>query len=277
MKTEILKNLDSFEEDLRKLRKAVFSSGERITSTRIRSTAEELATRWVEELRSPLEHKFKIATETIEHTSQAMKQLHVLSRPNNRKSSYVKTLDAVLRDFKNKFVLPIQQMATGVENVFDLHKLVAGLADRDESDYLKEAIDCANANFCRAAIVLGWCAAINRIQKKILLLGFNAFNAASVALKQQTSGRHKRWNKQFNVTSLGELQEVFDTDLITVCEGLQLLESNQADRLKDMDFQWRNHSAHPGEAPIEPAHLVAFFTDINSIVLTNPKFSMKAA
>jgi hypothetical protein len=274
MKAETLTKLELFEADLRKLRRDVVASGERVTSSAVRGKAEALADRWVEEIRSPLEHKFKLPTETIEQTSEAMKQLHVLSRPNNRKTSYLKTLDAVLRNFKNRFVLPIQQIATDVENVFDLHKLVTGLPNKDESDYLKEAVDCANAGFCRAAIVLGWCAAISRIQKKIQLLGFSAFNAASQSLKAQTSGRHKRWNKQFNVTGLGELQEIFDTDLITVCEGLQLLESNQADRLKDMDFQWRNHSAHPGEAPIEPAHLVAFFTDINSIVLTNPKFTV---
>jgi hypothetical protein len=274
MKAEILKSLETFESDMRRLRKDVVASGERVTSSVVRKNAESLADRWVEEIRSPLEHKFKLPTETIEQTSEAMKQLHVLSRPNNRKTSYLKTIDAVLKDFKNRFVLPIQQTATVVENVFDLQKLVAGLPDKEESDYLKEAVDCANAGFCRAAIVLGWCAAISRIQRKILLLGFAVFNSASQSLKMQTSGRHRKWNKQFNVTSLGELQEIFDTDLITVCEGLQLLESNQADRLKDMDFQWRNHSAHPGEAPIEPAHLVAFFTDINAIVLTNPKFAV---
>jgi hypothetical protein len=274
MKTETLKMLESFEADLRQLRKNAAASGERITSKIIRGTAEELATRWVEDLRSPLEHKFKIAAEAIEQTSNSMKQLHILSRPNNRKSSYLKTLDPVLKDFKNKFVLPIQQTATAESSVFNLHKLVTGLPNRDESDYLKEAIDCANATYCKAAIVLGWCAAISRIQKKVQLLGFDAFNAASLSLKQQTSGRHKRWNKQFSVTSLGELQAVFDADLITVCEGMQLLDSNQADRLIDVDFQYRNHSAHPGEAPIEDPHLVAFFTDITAIILTNPKFAV---
>jgi hypothetical protein len=275
MKTEILKQLDSFETDLKKLRKDVAkSNGERITKLSIRKDAEKLADVWVETVRSPLEHKFKIKSDIIEQTSEAMKQLHVLSRPNNRKSSYLKTLDYILKDFKNKFVLPIQQTAAEMRTTFDLQKLVAGLPDRDESEYMKEAVDCANAGFCRASIVLGWCAAISRVQRKILLLGFTAFNAASLAIKQQTGGRHKRWNKQFNVTTIAELQEIFDNDLITVCEGLQLLDSNQADRLKDVDFQYRNHSAHPGEAPIEPAHLVAFFTDINSIILMNPKFAV---
>jgi len=274
MKAEILKKLDVFETDLRKLRKSVSSlPGITVSQKKMRTEAEELATRWVEELRSPLEHKFPIAKEVIAETSDSLKRLHVLSRPNNLKTSYLETLDSVLDHFKDKFVLPIQQTSTGVETKFDLQKLVTGLSNPDESEYLKEAIDSANAGFHRAAIVLGWCAAIDRIQKRIQALGFTIFNSTSTALKAQTSGRHKRWNKEFNITTLGELQAVFDNDLITVCEGMNLLDSNQADRLIDVDFQYRNHSAHPGQAHIEDAHVVAFFTDITSIILTNAKFA----
>jgi hypothetical protein len=274
MKAEILKKLETFESDLRKLRKSVSAlPGTTVNQKKLRTDAEELATRWVEELRSPLEHKFPIAKEVIAETSDSLKRLHVLSRPSNLKSSYVKTLDSVLDHFKDKLVLPIQQTTTGVETKFDLQKLVAGLSNPDESEYLKEAIDSANAGFHRAAIVLGWCAAIDRIQKRIQALGFAKFNATSTAIKAQTSGRHKRWNKEFNITTLGELQEVFDNDLVTVCEGMGLLDRNQADRLIDVDFQYRNHSAHPGQAPIEDAHVVAFFTDITSIILTNAKFA----
>jgi hypothetical protein len=273
MKAEVLRKLDSFEGDLRKLRKSISTlTGTTVGRQQQRKDAEELATRWVEDLRSPLEHKFSISKETIAETSESLKRLHVLSRPNNLKSSYLTVLDSVLDHFKDKFVLPIQQMSTTVESKFDLQKLVSGLSNPDESEYLKEAIDSANAGFHRAAIVLGWCAVIDRVQKKIQGLGFAKFNSSSIALKAQTSGRHKRWNKEFNITTLGELQTVFDTDLITVCEGMGLLDSNQADRLIDVDFQYRNHSAHPGEAPIEDPHVVAFFTDINSIILTNTKF-----
>jgi hypothetical protein len=275
VKSEILSKLNAFETSLRILRRNIATlSGDRVGKQQLRAEAEALATRWVEELRSPLEHNFHLAPEVIEQTSQSMKHLHVLSRPNNRKTSYLEALDAILDKFKDKLVLPIQQTSSTVENVFDLQKLVAGLSSPDESEYLKEAIDCANAHFRRASVVLGWCAAIAHIQRRIQVLGFGTFNAASTAVKNQPSGKHKRWNKEFNVTTLGELQAVFDNDLITVCEGMGLLDSNQADRLTDVDFQYRNHSAHPGEAPIEDAHLVAFFTDINGIILTNPKFAV---
>ncbi len=275
MKTEVLVKLRKFEQDLRRLRKDIKAiPTTTVNASDLRNRAEGLASHWVEELRSPLEHKFHIDPGAIDRTSGTMKRLHVLSRPSNLRASYLKVLDSALDKFKDRFVLPIQQTSDTVESVFDLQKLVTGLSNPDESEYLKEAIDCANSNYRKAAVVLGWCAAIDRIQKKIQVLGFAAFNAASTQLKQQTSGRHKHFNKEFKITSLGELQTVFDSDLIRVCEGMQLIDSNEADRLTNIDFQYRNHSAHPGNAPIEDPHLVAFFTDINEIILTNPKFSL---
>ena len=274
MKVELLDALAEFERDLRDLKRKVEKlPGERVNQAALRESAERIANRWVEDLRSPLEHKFKLPADVIEDMAGYMKQLHVLSRPNNRKSSYVKTLSAGLKGFKNRFVLPIQQMAPEVKSVFDLTKLVAGLTDQDVSEYLQEAIACANSGYRRAAVVMGWCAAIDQIHKKIQSLGFAFFNSASQALKAQTSGKHKRWTKEFSVTTLGELQGVFDSDLIVVLEGMSLIDGNQAQRLQTA-FQYRNHSAHPGEAPIEDAHLVAFFTDIAMIVLLNPTFDL---
>jgi hypothetical protein len=270
MKAEILEQLESFHTDLRDLKKKVSAQqGDRITKGDIRATADELATRWVESLRSPLEYKFRIASDTVTAYSEDMKRLHVLSRPNNRKSSYLATLNSALKSFDDRLVLPIKQASFAVEGKFDLAGLVPTLSDEAESEYLKEALDAANSGFHRAAIVLGWCAAIDRIQRKILAVGLVAFNQASKAIKAQTSGKFKRWNKEFSITTLSELQTVFDTDLVVVLEGMQLIDGNQADRL-EVCFQYRNHSAHPGQAPIGQPHLVAFFTDIAAIVLANP-------
>lgn len=275
MKTLILDSLTEFERDLRQLRRNIANlQTDRVAKKALLNEAARLATRWVEELRSPLEHKFEISEDVIQSTSACMKRLHVLSRPNNRKTSYMELLDEVIAHFKDKFLLPIQQTGMAIESVFDLQKLVRGLANEEESDYLKEAVECANSTYKRAAIVLGWCAAIDRIQRCVIGMGFHKFTAASSNLKQQSTGRFKWFNKEFKITSLNDLQQVFDTDLITVCEGLGLFDANQADRLIRVDFQYRNHSAHPGEAPIEDAHLVAFFTDITTIILNNPKFSI---
>jgi hypothetical protein len=274
MKTEILEKLTKFEKDLRDLRKEVkLIPVQTVGSQATRKKAEVLATQWVEELRSPLEHKFKLDAVTITQTSEDMKRLYVLSRPSNLKSSYVAVLDSALDGFKDKFLLPIQQMTVEAEGGFDLQKLVAGLSNPYESEYLKEAVDCANAGFKKAAVVMGWCAAIDRLQKKIQVLGYATFNSTSTNMKNQTTGRHKHFNKEFKITTLGELQTVFDSDLIRVCEGMQLFDSNECDRLINVDFMWRNQSAHPGNAPIEDPHVVSFFTDINHMILINPKLT----
>ena len=274
MKTEFIEKLRTFKDKLTSLKRNIGNlKTERVSTKSLRQAAELIASEWVEELRSPLEHKFKVDKSVVEQSSEHMKKLHVLSRPNNLKRSYVQCLTAILKDYDDKFVLPIQQTTESVSKILDLRKLLPGLTNQDESDYLKEAIACAESGFHKAAVVMGWCAAIDRMRKKILALGLVAFNNASRALKDQTSGKFKRWNKEFNISTLSELQTVFDSDLVIVLEGMGLLDGNQSQRLESC-FQYRNHSAHPGEAPIEPAHVVSFFTDISMIVLQNKNFTM---
>jgi len=273
LKDEILSKLHQFKSDLLKLRKDINAlKSDRVSRKPLRQFADEIATYWVEELRSPLEHKLKLPSNVIQATSEQIKRLHVLSRPNNLKSSYLETIGIVLIKFDDKFILPIKQTSLNIESTFDLQKIIPTLSDPNESDYLKEAIDCANAGYTRAAIVLGWCAAIDKIHKKILGIGFDKFNEASLDAKARTTGTFRSWNKGVQATNLSELQSIFDKDLIVVLEAMELLNGNQADRLR-VCFQYRNQSAHPGDAPIEEPHLVAFFIDINSIILQNPNFS----
>ena len=271
-KAEILEVLRTFQSDLKALRRDISgSTAERVSTKALRERADELATRWVEDIRSPLEYKFALPAELIAEFSESMKRLHVLSRPNNRRTSYLEVLGVALKNFEDRFLLPIQQASFAETGKFSLETLIPGLTDQAETEYMSEAIEAANAGLNRAAIVLGWCATIDRIQRKILALGLTSFNAASKSIKAQTTGKFKRWNKEFSVTTLSDLQTVFDTDLVVVLEGMQLIDGNQADRL-EVCFQYRNHSAHPGHAPIGQPHLVAFFTDIAEIVLANPKF-----
>jgi len=273
MKGQILSRLLEFRRKLRALKKAVSAEkGKSINKASLRSDADAIATMWVEELRSPLEHKCKLDKQVIEETAENMKHLHVLSRPSNLKASYLSVLDGALRKFDDRFILPIKQTSFAVEKVLDLTRIIPSLASPEESLYLKEAIDCAAAGYHRAAIVMGWCCAIDRMQKKIQAVGLTQFNAASTKIKNQTSGKFKRWNKVFTIATLSELQTIFDTDLIVVLEGMGLLDGNQAQRLETC-FEYRNHSAHPGAAPIGDPHVVTFFTDINAIILQNPHFT----
>lgn len=274
MKQQILLNLKEFRRALRSLKKDLLSEKAKcVSKRRLCESADQIATKWVEELRSPLEHKFKLDKNLIQETAAYMKRLHVLSRPNNLKSSYLQVINDILKQFDNKFILPIKQTTYEIENVLDLTKIIPSLPDPEESQYLQEAISCAAAGYRRAAIVMGWCCAINHMQQKIISLDFSKFNSTSMKLKNQTKGKFKRWNKEFQISTLSELQQVFDTDLIIVLEGMGLFDSNQVQRLKTC-FQYRNHSAHPGKALIGDPHVVTFFSDINEIILQNPKFAI---
>jgi len=154
-----------------------------------------------------------------------------------------------------------------------LEALAAKVLDPAERSFMEEAITCINRNCSRAAIVLGWCATIHRLRKKIEGVGYPEFNAASTRLKAMNTGKYKRWNKEFGITSFGELQmTVFDTDLIIVLEGMNQIDGTEARRLETA-FGYRCHSAHPGDAPIGEPHVVAFFSDVVEIVLANPKFA----
>lgn len=274
MKTELISKLKSFKDEIATLKKEVAKlTTKQVSKVKLRNNAELIATKWVEQLRSPLEYKYKIEKNVINETSDLMKTLHKLSRPNNLKSSYTRCLNSILKNYDDKFILQLQQDSGEVNDIPELRKLLSELDEPELSEYLTDAIGCAEASFYKASIVLGWCAAIDRIQKKILSIGFRDFNTASTKVKNQTSGKFKQWKKEFSITTLSELQTVFDTDLIIVLEGMELLESNQAQRLRTC-FEYRNHSAHPGEAPIERAHIISFFTDLTKIIFLNENFTL---
>ncbi len=93
MKAQTLEKLDTLEARLRRLRADVKRlSVKQVGQRAIRAQADGLADLWVEELRPPLEHRFKVPAEVISKYADGFKQLHVLSRPNNLATSYLKCI-----------------------------------------------------------------------------------------------------------------------------------------------------------------------------------------
>lgn len=274
MKREILARLEELENRLRALKKDLCSLGvERVSRKSLRAEAEALADLWVEDIRSPLEHRLGIQKETIREYSELFKRLHILARPNNLRKSYLAVLKGLLTKFKDRLMLPVQQFSDKVETVSDVGKLIASIADPSASEYLMEALKCANHGYRRAACVMGWCAAVDRMRRKIQQVGFQTFNQATLTMRNSTAGRFRRFNKSYNISSLSELQEVFDTDLLLILECMGIIDGAEGDRLKQC-YGYRIASAHPGSAPIEEPHLVVFFSDVVHIVLNNQKFQV---
>jgi len=268
-------NLKQFLDELKTLRKEIKAENvEQIAKSALRRRAEALGSRWFDEFSNPLSEEIGISQEVLEKYSNGFGQLMVLSSPNNRKIRYLQVLKSLIQPFRKELILTAQKSNSTPSSLVLLHNILGDLPDPDENIYFQEAIRCAQRGFFRAAVILGWCATIDRIHRRIEGIGFTKFNVTSAQMASQQKGRFKRFNSPQNVNSLSELREVFDTVVLWVIEGMGMIDSNQHTRLKSC-FDMRCQCAHPGEAPVTEYNLMSFFSDINTIVCQNSMFEVK--
>ena len=271
----MLEQLRTLQTDLLALRTLVSEiNTERIAKKTILSKAESIGARWFSEFCEPLVGQFGLTPELVDSYSHHFGRLIKISAPNNQKKSYVETLRAILKTFRDDLIIPLQTRPKGTAKTSLLSKVLEGLPSPLENEYLNEAIACARHDFYRAAAILGWCAAIDRIHHVIEKNGFTKFNVTTAEMASQTKGRFKKFNAVQNVSSISELREVFDTIVLWVVEGMGLIDSNQHTRLRSC-FDLRCQCAHPGDAPVTEYNLLSFFSDLNEIVLKNKKFKVE--
>jgi hypothetical protein len=266
--------LQKFYESLKTLRSDINKvTTVHVAKKTLKQRAGELAEEWFTNI-SPKLAKFTIlATPTIESYSAWFFKLLKLTKANNRKASYIEALTAVTKSFHDDLLLPIQVQPKLAEEVSLLAKLFDKMPNPEEDAYMKEAIACATHQLFRGSAVLGWSAAVDRVHRVIEKTGFDKFNAVSRSMAAATTGRFKRFSKAANITSIGELREYFDGDILWVLEGMGLLESNQNTRLRAC-YEMRCQCSHPGEAPITEYNLLSFFSDIDQIIFKNSKFAI---
>lgn len=270
----MIEDLKEYHEELKSLRKDIRAETvAQIAKKSLRNRAERLGSKWFEDVSPKLGGQPGISSETVQKYSSDCANLIKISSPNNLKTSYVKTLDRLCKQFRKELILPVQQSGGSSVKAGALDTFFKTLPNTEESEYLAEAINCAKSNFYKAAVVLGWCACIDRIHRKIELDGFAKFNVTSSQLASQAKGRFRKFNQTQNISSMSEMRQVFDTTILWIIEGMSLIDSNQHTRLKSC-FDMRCHGAHPGEAPITEYNLLSFFSDLDQIVLSNPKFEI---
>jgi hypothetical protein len=268
----MLNALRTLQKDLIALWKEVSSvKTSSIAKKSIRHKAEEIGSKWFSEFSETLVNQHGFPPDVIESYSQHFGRLIKISGPNNLKKSYVDTLRAVLKSFRDDLIIPIQTQPKSTLKASLLSEVIDVLPSAAENAYLKESIECARHNFYRASVILGWCAAIDRIHRAIEKAGFPKFNIASSTMASQTTGRFKKFNQVQNVLSLNEIREVFDTVILWILEGMGLIDSNQHTRLRSC-FDMRCQCAHPGDAPVTQYNLLSYFSDLNEIIFKNDKF-----
>jgi hypothetical protein len=264
--------LKTFHDDLKQFRRALKSeTTPQVAKKGLRQEAERLGQKWFNEIEPGLHKRTAFSDDLLRKYAGGFQRLIKLSSPNNQRTSYLETVESLVKPMRDELIMPLQLTSShAVPTVFE--SFVAGLKDPEESAYFQEAINCAKHGFLRAAAVMAWCAAIDRIHQKIEGVGFTSFNVASAQMASQQKGRFKRFNQTQSITSMSELREVFDTIVLWIIEGMHLIDSNQHTRLRSC-FEMRCQCAHPGEAPITEYNLMSHFSDIQQIVLENPNFS----
>lgn len=257
---------------LRKSLKA--GAGKTINKLAIRNEAKTLGGAWHKDFAPKLKHS--LTSEALENYNAQFTRLIRLSAPNNLVSSYLEAVELIIKPFNDELLIPSQQGALKTASGSSFDAFFAGLSNADESDYLAEAVSCAKHGHLRAAVVLGWSAAVDRIQRVLEHKGLDRFNNMASQMAATTSGRYKRFKKIDSVSSIAELQEVFDRPLLWVLEGMGMIDTNEHTRLGSC-FDMRCHGAHPGNAPITSYNLMSFFSDLDQIVFMNPKFKLPVA
>ncbi|MBR0857154.1 hypothetical protein [Bradyrhizobium liaoningense] len=248
-------------------------SGTQIQSGSLLADAQVVATTWYDSVKGALESA-KIRPDLVTDATSTFDKVLRLSKIKPRKTTLLAELSASAKVYK-EIIHSVETVSFASSQALSISPFIEDLAG-SETEYLDEAQRCLTVNALRACVVLGWCAAISRIQKKIEEIGYDRFTEASKAMAAKTTGRFKPVRKHFTVESMSDLQTVFDTDLLWVLEYLELIDSNQHGRLRHC-FEFRNNSAHPGLAPIKGPNLYSFYSDISEIVLKNPKFSIASA
>lgn len=265
-------SLQLFLQDLKDLRRTLKAETVlRVSKRALCGKANELGSHWHQDFSPKL--RPAVTDGVCDRYDAAFTRLIKLSSPNNLRCSYLDVLNEIIPPFRDDLIIPAKQgnFAAAPPSAFDT--FFASLGNPDENEYLQEAIACARAEHFRAAAVLGWSAAIDRIHRKIEKLGFRQFNVASAQLASQQAGRYKKFNQVQNVNSIGEMREVFDTIVLWIIEGMALIDPNQHTRLRSC-FDMRCQSAHPGDAPITSFNLLSFFSDLDQIVFSNAKFQL---
>jgi hypothetical protein len=245
-------------------------SGAQVHQESLLEAVQAVATTWFDSIR-PLLETASFSPVIIAHGSEIFEKL---LRQAKRKSSKGVLLSQIAESgsvYKD-IIHNIEITSFASAGTLSITPYIEGLTS-DEGEYLDEAQRCLSVNALRACVVLGWCATIARIHKKIEEIGFDKFSQVTVEMAGKTTGRFKFFTKKQSIQSRSELQTVFDTDLLWVLEYLQLIDNNQHQRLRHC-FEFRNNSAHPGLAPIKGPNLYSFYSDISEIILKNERFAL---
>jgi hypothetical protein len=155
----------------------------------------------------------------------------------------------------------IERAETLMEISESLHLLVEQIPDKAEREYIEEAVSCLSPmnNASRAAIIMGWTGAVYNLRRKVDKLGSSGYITFTSHLQ--------KINQKKSATTFNDLEDVKDTDLLDICEKMDIIKGKS---VKEQLAQWltfRNGVGHPTNVKPGINKVKAFFEDIIQYIL----------
>jgi len=230
---------------------------------------------WLHSLSTKIRGSNLVDDQLINAIDADFEKLFEISSANNRKTSYIKILKELPKNIQKTILVPLIRKSNISQNSLAqaiLNKIYDIVTDPDVKSYFEEATKVASCQCYRPAVIMVWCAVIDRLQKLVEAKGLKEFNKMSKTLKAKTSGVYKKFSREFNVSLSSELQEIPDRELILVLSAMVTLDINEIDAIFHL-LDTRNHSAHPSDYKIDELAYTNYLNEVLKLIISNPKLS----
>lgn len=229
---------------------------------------------WLRRISTGLRTESSLEEEEVNKVDATIESILELTVGNNRKSSYLNFLNPLSKNLQKNILIPLIRTNRSSAPMWEgtANKILKIIVSGEEKSYYEESFRAARTNCYKAAIVMTGCAIIDRIRRLIISKGLPAFNQVSKKLKNTKTGFYSRYNSEYNIKLENELQDVFDTNLVTVLSGMVSLDLNQLKAILNL-LGTRNSCAHPSAYVVEEITYAFFLNEVYNLILNNPKFS----
>lgn len=167
-----------------------------------------------------------------------------------------KKCDASKKKNKLAYFIVGKKQNKETKAIFSLLKKVK---NKEEREFVEEAINCLKVNSGRSAIIMLWCATLYKIYNNIYKKGLSNFN---IHYNRRYGNRRSRPPA---VTKIDDFEYYPDSEVLLVSEDLGIFDRNERRVLEDC-LKLRNMCAHPSKYKPKEHKVNSFVEDILGVV-----------
>lgn len=167
-----------------------------------------------------------------------------------------KKCDASKKENKLAYFIVGKKQNKETRSIFSLLKKVK---NKEEREFVEEAMNCLKINSGRSTIIMLWCAVLYKIYDEIRKKGFGNFN-----IHYSRRYRNRR-SRPLAVTKVDDFEYYPDSEVLLVSENLGIFDRTQRRVLEDC-LKLRNMCAHPGKYRPKEHKINSFVEDLLEVI-----------